>query len=125
MLKGKKTAGRGCGFYSWLAGRALLALGFCIFFGLTAQAAPSGGFSSSSAREGENALYFENRSFGTNIKSGSAFGSNPESGDRSFQSLPMPKSAEPDGIEILPLRPEIYPAVPPAKQPIIVGPGSQ
>lgn len=81
-------------------------------------------FGGSSARGGENELYFENRSFGTNIGAGSAFSVDPETGDRHFKTLPMPQNEEPETIEILPIQPEIHPMVPAAKPPIIIQPGN-
>lgn len=129
MLKGKKTAGRGCGFFSRRAGRAGLApglaLALCLVLGAGAQAAPTGGFSSSSARDGGNGLYFENHSFGTDGGAHKAFTSDPESGDRSFQTAPRKKAEEPPGIEIAPIRPEIYPTVPTPGQIIVIEPGNK
>ena len=123
MLKGKKTArGRdGSGLFKMrLAGRAALLT--CLLL-LAADYALAKSFASNSARDGGTEMYNENNSFGTNRGSGSSFTTDPETGDRGFETRPMPEKEQPEQIEIMPVYPEVRPQAPTPKPPIIVDPG--
>lgn len=107
--------------FRWRAGRAVLLL--CLIL-LMVDYALAKSFSSNSARGGGTEMYNENGIFGTNRGSGLSFTTDPDSGNKGFETRPMPEKEQPEQIEILPVRPEVHPQMPSPKPSIIVSPPS-
>lgn len=105
-----------------LAGRA--AFMGCIIFFSAAGIAEAKSFSSNSARDGGTEMYNESGNFGTNRGSGPAFSSDPGTGNKNFETPPMPVKEQPDEIEIMPVYPEVHPVTARPRPPIIVKPGN-
>lgn len=101
---------------------AALLAGLGLVFLLAVPEAGAKSLGHSGARSGGAETYMENHSFGTNREGGQAFWIDPETGDRRFRTPEMLQNEEPEEIEILPVHPEVHPAVRPSGAPVVIKP---